>query len=797
MSVTSWFDDQARTLVAGLTGPAGQAETRLVVGPAGSGRSRVLHAAAGHLRAAGITVGTRWANPGPEGCALLVDDLDRLDGDALQQVTELADRHTHVIVATCAPRRRPAALRATAARLTLDAPPLRLGSLTADRIAELLPESDRALADRVHRATGGIPCLVHATLPVPPQSHPSTADLNEAADREIRVRLGELPAAQVSSIVLATLDASIGTADIAAALGVGFDEAADIVDLAACTGLLDADAALRSRVHRLAVTTLGRSEVTRIERALESALRAGGGLSAALSDRLAADGLTRSVDAELDALTHRMRCGEPAGVEAVLDGLWERLDDGQRVRAVDLSVAAAAAAGDSERALGPIDWVRRRTPAEAIGPATRSRWATLAAVTGKVQSVNEFREATVESGPQLADRVDVMVAGGVCASLSASGSTAMTTLMRAAAAERDCLGVRPTVDTAANLAALLALHVGRPDAARSVLSRVPGDAVHGHALRGEILLGWAAMASGDLDRAEAVVDRHCGEILCARDDIAVSSLRVAIARRRGDGGTMRAALDRAMVVLAEYRVDLLGLMFVGELWVAAAAAGRAAEPVSAVSRACELVDALGPAAQWSSLFHWYGVHAAIASRTPAALVPHAQALAVAGRSCDYAAALARAGKVWVQVLGGDVDADDVEAAARELDAHAHTWDAAQLAAQAALCAQDPRVAGTMLQLARSLRTHHIPEDEAEPDEPAGRARMTSMLSEREREVAALLLDGITYRDIGARLFISPKTVEHHVARIKRRLGADSRTELLTTLRAMKLGSAARGISRPA
>ena len=78
MSVTSWFDDQARTLVAGLTDPAGQAETRLVVGPAGSGRSRVLHAAAGHLRAAGITVGTRWANPGPEGCALLVDDLDRL-----------------------------------------------------------------------------------------------------------------------------------------------------------------------------------------------------------------------------------------------------------------------------------------------------------------------------------------------------------------------------------------------------------------------------------------------------------------------------------------------------------------------------------------------------------------------------------------------------------------------------------------------------------------------------------------------------------------------------------------------
>ena len=60
------------------------------------------------------------------------------------------------------------------------------------------------------------------------------------------------------------------------------------------------------------------------------------------------------------------------------------------------------------------------------------------------------------------------------------------------------------------------------------------------------------------------------------------------------------------------------------------------------------------------------------------------------------------------------------------------------------------------------------------------------LSEREREVGALLLSGITYRDIGERLFISAKTVEHHVARIKRRLGAETRTEMLATLRSMQL-----------
>ena len=58
------------------------------------------------------------------------------------------------------------------------------------------------------------------------------------------------------------------------------------------------------------------------------------------------------------------------------------------------------------------------------------------------------------------------------------------------------------------------------------------------------------------------------------------------------------------------------------------------------------------------------------------------------------------------------------------------------------------------------------------------------MSDREREVAELLLLGMPYRDIGSQLFISAKTVEHHVARIRRRLGAESRSEMLSMLRAM-------------
>ncbi|MGH3924744.1 MAG: helix-turn-helix domain-containing protein, partial [Pseudonocardiaceae bacterium] len=57
-------------------------------------------------------------------------------------------------------------------------------------------------------------------------------------------------------------------------------------------------------------------------------------------------------------------------------------------------------------------------------------------------------------------------------------------------------------------------------------------------------------------------------------------------------------------------------------------------------------------------------------------------------------------------------------------------------------------------------------------------------SEREREVASLVLAGLTYKQIGAQLFISAKTVEHHVARIRQRLGATTRAELLAQLRTL-------------
>lgn len=50
------------------------------------------------------------------------------------------------------------------------------------------------------------------------------------------------------------------------------------------------------------------------------------------------------------------------------------------------------------------------------------------------------------------------------------------------------------------------------------------------------------------------------------------------------------------------------------------------------------------------------------------------------------------------------------------------------------------------------------------------------LSEREREVLALVARGLTNKEIGARLFLSDHTVRNHVSRILQKLGLSRRSE---------------------
>ncbi|HEY3868356.1 MAG TPA: LuxR C-terminal-related transcriptional regulator [Actinocrinis sp.] len=61
--------------------------------------------------------------------------------------------------------------------------------------------------------------------------------------------------------------------------------------------------------------------------------------------------------------------------------------------------------------------------------------------------------------------------------------------------------------------------------------------------------------------------------------------------------------------------------------------------------------------------------------------------------------------------------------------------------------------------------------------PALEASRYSVLTERERAVARLVADGLTNQEAAARLYISAKTVEYHLARIYGKLGIRSRHQL--------------------
>ncbi|WJL94833.1 helix-turn-helix transcriptional regulator [Microbacterium sp. ET2] len=168
---------------------------------------------------------------------------------------------------------------------------------------------------------------------------------------------------------------------------------------------------------------------------------------------------------------------------------------------------------------------------------------------------------------------------------------------------------------------------------------------------------------------------------------------------------------------------------------------------------------------------------------PDDLAPHARALVAASSRNPLAAKMSHAGRVWTSVLAGQVDADAVEEAARGLASVGLAWDGARLAGHGSRRSEDRKVSSRLLACARELHPREAPRSaDAESHTAAARTTTSSPLSEREREVAELVLQGKTYAEIGKEIFISPRTAEHHMAQIKRRLGASSRSDLIAKLR---------------
>ncbi|OBK72009.1 isoniazid response ATPase/transcriptional regulator IniR [Mycobacterium sp. 1274761.0] len=827
----------ARQAVSTLTSAPTEPVRILVSGGYGTGKSSVLAVVRDALRAAGVRLLTRAPRAGDDpGAAFVIDDAHLLADDELEALAERVSVPAATVVVAAEPLAHRQPLRALATALQRENPAVSLGSLTASDVSDAAggqPPTEVVRALMV--STEGLPFLLRPAMAAaaPADGEPAVNAIVDAARFALIERLRRVEEPVLDTLLVSSLSPELGPDDVAAALGLDSEEAQQLVDRARASGLVEpshSQTFLHS-VHQGVAAIIGAARHHDIEVALLRSQIELATLSPDLAMRMADHGLRddRLADALAELATrHRgqpaeaarlYRAAAAAGATAVSARLADALaltgdcatasrltdellgSDDMAERAAAVRIAAsialhdggAAQAADLFRWLGPY-------PDAVVGAAN----AVVSIAVGDAQTARAAVSAESAGPPTSIARAAHSLGEGLLLSLDQPFPVAITRLGQAITAESHQPGVTP--DSAAALVTLAALHGGDPVRARSVIGRAvratahersetdAGEddafAVHRHRL----LLGWVRMQDGQLGAAAADAASVADVALHRRDALWAAALNTAIARRSGDGGALQKHWYAAMEVLAEYSVDLFSLLPLGELWVAAARLRQVDRLQHALDQAFAILASLDDPVLWSVPLHWAGVHAGILANSPDAVAPHGHALTSAAGSSPFAKALSGAGRTWLRVLANHVDADEVTAAARSLSQFGLTSDATRLAGQAALQTPDGRVSGAMLQLARDLKLATAVDDEPSV-EPAAAAAPTaqgrqpsSRLSDREREVAELLLLGMPYRDIGSQLFISAKTVEHHVARIRRRLGAESRSEMLSMLRAM-LGTA--------
>jgi DNA-binding CsgD family transcriptional regulator len=81
------------------------------------------------------------------------------------------------------------------------------------------------------------------------------------------------------------------------------------------------------------------------------------------------------------------------------------------------------------------------------------------------------------------------------------------------------------------------------------------------------------------------------------------------------------------------------------------------------------------------------------------------------------------------------------------------------------------------QLSRDAAARLALREAAPPPAAASDHRSAGILRQRETEVAQLVADGLSNKEIGARLFISERTVESHVRNIMNKLGFNTRAQI--------------------
>ena len=427
---------------------------------------------------------------------------------------------------------------------------------------------------------------------------------------------------------------------------------------------------------------------------------------------------------------------ELAAAVAARRGLASHAADLYRWTGSDLSASQSLSAAVALLAVGD------RAAATAIGAADRGRAPVASRATRSL--VVRGLLATLDDTAEMStgDAVDVVVRGISAGATSSRGPSAARILHAAAA---------------------VALNLGDTVAAQSIRTVAAEPAR-------TILDAEAALTVGDLEAAARLLPTAEPQGMSER--FRVQAIRLGLARRHGDLSALSAAWQDGLSLLAAIEVDLYLLRPLGEFWIAAARLGQIPAIARYVHAADRLLADLGDPPAWSASWDFAGVQAVAITRDQSAVAHRLTRLDLAAAQNRTAGSLSTGARAWVALNDAGESTEPVTAAVEALRSIGLHWEAARLAGMAASRADDPATAAGLLDTARSAG-----EDR----------RLTPLiggpLTDREAEVAHELLQGFTYREIGERLYISAKTVEHHVARIRRRLDAGSRSELMAALRA--------------
>jgi DNA-binding CsgD family transcriptional regulator len=788
----------------------------VVIGTAGSGKTRLLRHVLARLTAQGLeaiaaTSASDLADA-PAERVVIVDDAHLADAELLRAVAGRAEDPTASLVVAARPWHLTAPLAPIAAELERAQPAIVLGSLSADDVLEHFDETgriiDRGCLDDILEATGHLSWLVSEALVVHDDlgcrggPHPGIGE-----------SLRDLIARRVDTLDPEVRDGIVATC-LASSAGAAMATSESTMLAGYATGLLQrngrpapivADAVRATvSVERLLEKYAAAFETSSDpvsdelveglhDERIADALLAGGDEVLPRDPRRAAELYRAAGDAGSPYPVVALRLARGAWATGEVDEAGSLLDelaaDGEATQSAAAAITRAAVwAARGDLTLSDATFADRR-----IETAEEVAHATIAAV-GAADSDSLDRLASITPARTLPATLAVsldLLTRGMRSSLGTATVDTLGSLVRASEMYSASGTLGPIAELPGVLAALTAVNMGDLTAAQTVLD----DAVRAHQAGGwaqSRLRLWQAwvMLQRDLPAEARVALQRSGAApgpQSARDRLLTDAVAVALARRYGDSASLAPAWNRARASILRAQFDLYTLHPLAEFAVTAAGAGEFERVRPHLDGAFAALARLGEPPLWSAHLHWAGFHAGILRNEPEALLPHTRALELASARSRPAERMAQAARAWTEVLAGTVDADSIEVAALGLAEAGLAWDGVRLAGYAAGRSTDRRVTGRLLACARQLnpreRSLRAEEFPAPADAtPAARGAATGVLSAREREVAALVLQGKTYAEIGDSIFISPRTAEHHIARIRRRLGATSRSDLVAKLR---------------